>query len=210
MALSLPPLYPIIDLAVCPLPAGEMLCLLAEAGARLIQLRAKKSSTRDFFQEAVRLVSLARPRGVRLIINDRADIALLSDADGVHLGQEDLPPDLVREWLRPEKIIGLSTHNLEQARAGMRTSADYLAIGPVCPTLTKENPDPVVTAGQLKAIRTLVEKPLVAIGGITAENAGVLFESGIDSVAVIGDLLNWRDLPGRVRQYLALAGRNSP
>jgi thiamine-phosphate pyrophosphorylase len=186
-----------------------MLCQLAEAGIGLVQLRAKKSSTREFYQEAIRLVALARTRGTRLIINDRADIAWLTGADGVHLGQDDLPPDMVREWLGTDKVIGLSTHNLEQVRAGLRTSADYLAIGPAYPTLTKENPDPVVATAELTAIRKLVPKPLVAIGGITAENAGALFEMGIDSVAVIGDLLKARDVPARVRQYLGLAGRNS-
>ncbi len=199
------PLYPIIDLAVLQRPLEPVLAGLADAGVQWVQLRGKQLSSGDLFRECRRLVALARPLGLKVIVNDRADLALVSGADGVHLGQEDLPVAEARKILGEEAIIGFSTHGLEQARQAQDSPADYLAIGPVFPTRTKENPDPVVERQELQAIRECVSKPLVAIGGITLENAPTLFRSGVDSVAVIRDLLPAADIRQRAAGYRELA-----
>ena len=199
------PLYPIIDLAVLQRPLEPVLDGLAGAGVRWVQLRGKDLSSGDLFRECRRLVSLARPLGLKVIVNDRADLALVSGADGVHLGQEDLPAAEARRILGEQAIIGLSTHGLDQARQARESPVDYIAIGPVFPTRTKENPDPVVDRPELRAIREQVAKPLVAIGGITLENVRPLFESGVDSVAVIRDLLLADDVRERAAGYRDLA-----
>jgi thiamine-phosphate pyrophosphorylase len=201
MTFHLPPLYPIIDLGSFDRPLETVVAQLAEGGASLVQLRAKKQSSREFYEIAIRGVDLAQSLGIQVIINDRADIAWMTDAGGVHLGQEDLPVEAARRVIGERKIIGLSTNTLEQARLAQESSADYVAIGPVFPTLSKTDADPVVDRFQLTEIRRVVQKPLVAIGGITVENARELFALGIDSVAVIRDLITARDLPRRVREY---------
>ena len=126
---------------------------------------------------------------IRLIMNDRADLCLAAEFDGVHVGQEDLSPESVRKIIGPERWLGVSTHNPEQIREADLTSADYLAIGPVFPTSSKEKPDPVVGLEGVRRARALTRKPLVAIGGITRTNARSVIEAGADSVAVISDLL---------------------
>lgn len=199
------PLYPIIDLGVLQRPLEAVLTNLAAAGVQWVQLRGKDLSSGDLFQECRRLVALARPLGLKVIVNDRADLAWLSGADGVHLGQEDLPAAEARKILGEKAIVGFSTHGLEQARRARDSPVDYLAIGPVFPTRTKENPDPVVERQELQSIREQVAKPLVAIGGITLENAGTLFRSGVDSVAVIRDLLLAADIRQRASGYRDLA-----
>lgn len=199
------PLYPILDLAVLQRPPEPVLAGLAGAGAQWVQLRGKDLSSGDLFRECRRLVALARPLGLKVIVNDRADLAWLSGADGVHLGQDDLPAAEARKLLGEQAIIGFSTHGLEQARQAQDSPADYVAIGPVFPTQTKENPDPVVARQELEAVRECVSKPLVAIGGITLENARPLFRSGVDSVAVIRDLLLAADIRQRAAGYRDLA-----
>ena len=199
------PLYPIIDLAVLQRPLEPVLAGLAGAGVQWVQLRGKQLSSGDLFRECRRLVALARPLGLKVIVNDRADLALVSGADGVHLGQEDLPAAEARRILGEKAIIGFSTHGLQQALQARDMPVDYLAIGPVFPTRTKENPDPVVERQELQAIRERVAKPLVAIGGITLENAPALFRSGVDSVAVIRDLLPAADIRQRATGYRDLA-----
>ena len=199
------PLYPIIDLAVLQRPLEPVLAGLAGAGVQWVQLRGKQLSSGDLFRECRRLVALARPLGLKVIVNDRADLAVVSGADGVHLGQEDLPAAAARRILGEKAIIGFSTHGLQQALQARDMPVDYVAIGPVFPTRTKENPDPVVERQELQAIRERVAKPLVAIGGITLENAPVLFRSGVDSVAVIRDLLPAADIRQRATGYRDLA-----
>ncbi len=199
------PLYPIIDLAVLQRPLEPVLAGLAGAGVQWVQLRGKQLSSGDLLRECRRLVALARPLGLKVVVNDRADLALVSGADGVHLGQEDLPAAEARRILGEKAIIGFSTHGLEQARQARDMPVDYLAIGPVFPTRTKENPDPVVERQELQAIRERVARPLVAIGGITLENALALFRSGVDSVAVIRDLLLATDIRQRASGYRDLA-----
>jgi thiamine-phosphate pyrophosphorylase len=175
----------------------------AAAGLTWVQWRNKQASSRDFFEQASRFVALARSRGLISIINDRVDIARLCTANGVHLGQEDLPVEHARKILGSSDIIGYSTHNRVQAMEAEASSADYVAVGPVFATTSKENPDPIVSESDLLDIRKHVRKPLVAIGGITVRNATSLFAIGIDSVAVIKDLLCAPDLRQRIREFLS-------
>jgi thiamine-phosphate pyrophosphorylase len=147
-------------------------------------------------------------------MNDRADIAMLLDA-ALHLGQDDLPPADARRIMPPGRIIGFSTHDPCQLRSGDREPVDYLAIGPIFATGTKQNPDPVVGLEQLRTLRALTRKPLVAIGGITRETALSVFEAGADSVAVIGDLYpqprTKTSLRARAEEWLAIcSSRRSP
>lgn len=178
---------------------------MSAGGATFVQLREKHLSPREFYREAEDALRVARELGVRLIINDRADIALALAADGLHLGQDDLLPAAARKLLGERAVIGFSTHNIEQAREAMRLPVDYLAIGPIFPTSSKENPDPVVGLEGLRRVRQLVGQiPLVAIGGISPENAREVLAAGADSVAVISLLLagNPREIESRTRQIL--------
>jgi thiamine-phosphate pyrophosphorylase len=183
--MKLPPFYPVLDADRVPaVPAAEA---LLEAGARILQFRHKSFFSRKAFEEARRISELCRHAGALFVVNDRADIAKLLDA-ALHLGQDDLAPADARRILPAPNIIGFSTHNEQQLRAGDREPVDYLAIGPIFATKSKQNPDPMVGLDRLRAWRSLTRKPLVAIGGITRESAPQVFEAGADSVAVIGDL----------------------
>jgi thiamine-phosphate pyrophosphorylase len=189
--IRLPILYPILDTALleargCPLEtaAGAML----EAGAGILQIRHKGHWSRDRYERSERVARLCRQVSVPLIIDDCADIALLLDA-GLHVGQDDLPPEDARRLIGPEAVLGYSTHNSEQLAAAAQEPVSYLAIGPVFATRSKLNPDPVVGILRLRQWRALTDKPLVAIGGITRENAPSVLDAGADSLAVIGDLL---------------------
>ena len=203
--MSPPPLYIILDSQFASKPLESLLEIFAKAGVGWVQLREKTASSKAFFETAQTFVSLCRQYRLTAIINDRVDIALLTDADGVHLGQDDLPVEEARKILGPNKVVGVSTHNLKQALEAQQSTADYVAIGPVYPTTSKQNPDPIVSREELIAIRSQITKPLVAIGGITAENAAGLFELGIDSLAVIRDILLSDNVEFRIKQYLALA-----
>jgi thiamine-phosphate pyrophosphorylase len=203
--MRLPALYPILDSQISSRSLDFLIAELAAAGARWVQLREKKANSRQFFSEAQRFVELARRFELTAIINDRTDLAWLSGADGVHLGQDDLPVESARKILGAGRIIGCSTHNLKQALEAEKSSADYVAIGPVFATTSKENPDPTVSWDELMEVRRLVTKPLVAIGGISAENAARLFDMGIDSVAVIRDLLMGDDIQAKVATFLRLS-----
>jgi thiamine-phosphate pyrophosphorylase len=203
-----PALYAILD-ATPAQPRESFVSLankLAAAGVQLIQIRAKHIPARQFLKIASALVAAA-PATVRIIMNDRPDIAGIAKAAGVHIGQEDLPVEAARQICPSPQWVGISTHNLEQLRAAADTSADYIAVGPIYPTATKENPDPVVGLDLLRAARKLTRKPLVAIGGITIQSAGEVFRAGADSVAVISDLLNAPDPAQRAREYLAVAAQ---
>lgn len=169
----------------------------------MIQLRDKTASPRDFYEAALVAMKIARALNVRIIINDRLDVAAAVRADGVHLGQDDLPPDRARAVLPQGAIIGFSTHNLKQALEADSTSADYIAFGPVFATSTKENPDPVVGLDQLAEIKRHVSKPLVAIGGITLERAPSVIEAGAASVAVISDLYSSGDIAARTVAFIS-------
>jgi thiamine-phosphate pyrophosphorylase len=204
----LPKLYPVTDRRLSGLSHAEQVARLADGGATFIQLREKHLSPREFYREAEEALRVARVRGMKLIVNDRADIALALGADGVHLGQDDMPPEAARALLGEGAIIGFSTHNVAQAAEAARLPVDYVAIGPVFPTSSKSNPDPVVgLEGVARAREAVGHTPLVAIGGITRENARAVLEAGADAVAVIGALLTPADpaeITRRTREFLGL------
>jgi thiamine-phosphate pyrophosphorylase len=200
--MNFPKLYPITDTRLSGLSHAEQVERFAAGGATLIQLRDKSASPRQFYEAAVEALRLARSLGVRIIINDRVDIAIAVDADGVHLGQDDLPPAIARTLLGENRLIGYSTHDLKQAMAADSMPVDYVAIGPLFQTSTKENPDPVVGLEALTQIKAQIARPLVAIGGITCQNGAAALQAGADSLAVISDLFSTGDITTRVRQYL--------
>lgn len=202
-----PSLYPIIDSSLPENRIASFAEALADAGVQLIQLRLKLASAAVACAQTRALLAAIGSRGMRLIVNDRADIAAITEAGGVHVGQEDLPVEAARKICGAWRWVGVSTHNLEQLREADRTSADYIAVGPVFPTATKGNPDPVVGLDFIRAARGLTRKPLVAIGGITVERSEDVFRAGADSVAVIRDLISADDPVARVREYLAAAER---
>ncbi len=220
----IPRFYPILDAELAGSRLLHIASSFADAGVELLQIRDKSGSSHRLHSACVELLNLFRSRAnkkIRLIVNDRADLAALSGAPGVHLGQEDISVDAARTVLnaasgppqerrrdmasRPEKWIGLSTHNLPQLRAAARTSADYVAIGPIFSTASKKNPDPVVGLDFIARARRLTRKPLVAIGGITLENVKSVWRAGADSVAVISDVISAPDPAARAVQYLKLA-----
>lgn len=183
--------YPITDTQISGISHADQVSLLADGGATFVQLREKNLPALDFYNEAKAALAIARQRGVTLIINDRLDVALALGAPGVHLGQDDLPPDAARKLLGATAIIGYSTHNVSQAIAAATLPVDYIAIGPIFQTGTKANPDPVVGLEGLRAVRKAIgSKHLVAIGGITEENAASAIDAGADSVALISGLLS--------------------
>ena len=205
---KLPRLYPITDRRLSGLAHAEQLARLCEAGARLVQLREKALPPRELYAELLEALKGARSFGARLIVNDRVDLALAAGADGVHVGQDDVPPEAARALLGEGRLVGFSTHNIEQAAAAARLPVDYVAVGPVFGTSSKENPDPVVGLEGVRRVREAVggRIKLVAIGGITRETAPSVLEAGADSVAVIGALVNTSDpaeITRRTRDFLA-------
>ena len=197
--LRLPRLYPIVDAG--GFETDEQLLAFArellQGGATILQYRNKTSSPRQMLAHARELRRVTQAAGALLFVNDRPDIAAAADADGVHLGQEDLSASEVRRVFATTVagnplLIGVSTHHPEQLRAAADQPADHLAIGPVFATSSKARPDPVVGLEGVRAARALTQRPLVAIGGITVDNAPAVIEAGADAVAVIGAL---RDEP---------------
>jgi thiamine-phosphate pyrophosphorylase len=189
---STPPfsrLYPILDAAFeTEETMASGIESLARAGCRLVQLRAKELSAREFHRWAETACRVAREAGIRLVINDRVDVALLVGADGVHLGQDDLSPRSAREVLGDRAILGLSTHDVAEARRAAAEPVDYVAIGPVFETGTKPSGRPALGVSRVEEVRAIVAKPLVAIGGITLERAAPLYRAGVEAVAVISAL----------------------
>jgi thiamine-phosphate pyrophosphorylase len=213
--MKLPKLYPITDRLLSGLSHAEQVARLCEAGATLVQLREKHLPPREFYREAEEALKVARSFGAKLIINDRTDIALAVGADGVHLGQDDMPPEAARALLGEGAFVGFSTHSVEQAVAAAELPVNYVAIGPVFATSSKERPDPVVGLEGVRRVRAAINAvpaetgavPLVAIGGITAEIAPRVLEAGADSVAVIGALVanpsDPSEITRRTRAFLA-------
>ena len=198
-------LYPIVDPELTAIPLANLASELAAAGVTLIQLRDKKNTAAKVLARARELNAILAPRGVRFVLNDRPDIAAIADCAGVHVGQDDLPVEDARRIVGPSRWVGVSTHNADQLRQALATSADYIAIGPIFPTSTKENPDPVVGLDFIRLARQLTRKPLVAIGGITLERATEVFQAGANSVAVIRDIVAAKDPGQRAREYLTVA-----
>jgi len=211
MNLVFPRLYAIIDPTLLTISELELAETLAGSGVELIQYRDKAASSRHFFEISRQLSSALGPRGVRLIVNDRPDIAMLAGAGGVHVGQDDLSVEDARAICggSDSKVrwVGVSTHTLEQLAAADRTTADYIAFGPIFQTSTKKNPDPMVGTDLLRKARQMTKKPLVAIGGITLERAAEVYRAGADSLAVIRDLICAPNPAVRAREYLDVAAK---
>ncbi len=207
MARPLPPrpfLYPIVDVATLgERTVGPAVAAIVAGGARLVQFRGKGLPDRRFLSLAAEALAAAREGGALLLVNDRPDVAIILGADGVHLGQDDLEPRAVRSLLPPGTILGVSTHDLDQLRRATDQPVDYVAIGPVFPTRSKAAPDPVIGLATVRAARALTAKPLVAIGGITEDNARSVAEAGADGLAVISALLSQPDLAAATRRFAA-------
>jgi thiamine-phosphate pyrophosphorylase len=190
--IQIPKLYAITDRQWSNCTHEEIVRMLLDGDASFIQLRDKEASGRELLDQAIACLKLTREAGATLIINDRVDVALTAGADGVHLGQDDLSVAEAREILGEDKIIGVSTHSIDQFRAALETSANYIALGPVFPTLTKENTAPVIGLELVREARKLTDRPLVAIGGINLGRAPEVIEAGADCVAVISACIRCR------------------
>jgi thiamine-phosphate pyrophosphorylase len=198
-------LYAILDTSVFSVPqlffqaADELIT----AGVSLIQYRNKSGDSRTMLTQALELRRRIGPRA-KLIMNDRADLCIAAEFDGLHLGQDDLSPESARKIVGSQRWLGVSTHNPEQVAEADRLSADYVAIGPVFATASKVNPDPVIGLAGVRRARELTHKPLVAIGGITRQNCISVIEAGADSIAVISDLV--RDPGKSAEEFLRILG----
>ena len=187
----LPRVYALTDVRLSGISHAGQVQLLAQGGVSFVQLREKHLPDMEFYEEAKRALAVAQRNDVRLIINDRAEVALAIGAPGIHLGQDDHPPQTMRIMLGESAVIGYSTHNVDQAVAAVKLPIDYLAIGPIFSTTTKTDTSPILGLDGLRAVRRAIGKfPLVAIGGITHANARSVIEAGADSVAVISALLS--------------------
>lgn len=197
-----PVVYPIIDSDATGSAGSDparIASALAITGARIVQYRHKGEFGRRQFEEARAAGEVLRKAGVAFVVNDRADIALALDADGVHVGQDDLPPADVRRLIGPDILLGYSTHNAGQLSDDACRWADYLAIGPAFCTSSKRNPDPVVGIEGIREARSMTAKPLVAIGGITLSNAREVLAAGADSVSAISGIT-----PRNMAQWMRL------
>ncbi len=201
---SLSGLYIILDPSVSPArPLIDVLMDAAEAGASLFQYRNKTTSMKEAYAEAVVLRQAAAKAGVLFIVNDRCDLALAVNADGVHLGQGDLPLDLARKVMGPDKLIGISTHNSDQVREATAGKPDYLGFGPIFKPGSKQDHDPVVGLEGLRAMRRLTSLPIFAIGGIQIDQAREVMRAGANGVAVISAILKAPDISQAVNAFLA-------
>ena len=194
-----PRLYAIADASFGD--PSQLAHALFDGGVRLLQVRNKEASARTLFDQVEEIIKMA-PADARVIVNDRVDIARTAGAAGVHLGQNDLPAAAARYILGNDSIVGFSTHNLPQALEANSLPVDYVAVGPIFATSTKPNADPVVGLDGLASICKVVQKPVVAIGGIQLENVRAVFDAGAHSVAVIRGLLSASDIEARVRQWI--------
>jgi len=198
-------LYVILDSAMCSdRSLTDILEAAAGAGAKLFQYRNKSASMKEAYAEATLLRKISVGLGVTFLVNDRCDLALAVDADGVHLGQGDLPYIYARSIMGPEKLIGLSTHNPEQVSAADMLKPDYIGFGPIFKPGSKQDHDPVVGVNGLKQIRSLTSVPIFAIGGITVENVADVMQAGADGVAVISTLVKAQDVRQAVSDFVRL------
>ena len=196
--------YVILDPSVCSeRPLRDALVLSSKAGAKLFQYRNKTAPMKEAYAEALPLRQAAADLGVLFIVNDRCDLALAVDADGVHLGQEDLPYAEARKVMGLKKIIGLSTHNAEEVREADRLKPDYIGFGPIFKPGSKQDHDPIVGVAGLRAIRSLTPLPIFAIGGITLDQVGEVMRAGANGIAVISAVLKAPDIKQAVSDFLA-------
>jgi len=209
----LPSFYPILDTETAARRSVDVIDAAAQilnGGAQILQFRHKGFWSRGIFKTLEQVAKLCRSAGVLFVVNDRADLARLVGG-ALHLGQDDLPPSAARRIIGAETILGYSTHNEAQLRAAAEEPADYLALGPIFGTASKTNPDPTVGLEGLRSLRPLTTRPLVAIGGITRENAHAVLEAGADSVAVIGDLFpEDGNIARRVREWITITAHIAP
>jgi thiamine-phosphate pyrophosphorylase len=210
MRLVMPRLYVILDAGRMTHSSEATAGQLIEAGVRALQYRNKGAGAREMLREARLVARRARAAGAEFFVNDRPDIAVLAEAAGVHVGQDDLSVEQARALVGQSRWVGVSTHNQEQFRAAMLTTADYIAVGPVFPTNSKQNPDPVVGTEFLRKMRPLTAKTIVAIGGITLERAGEVIAAGADSVAVISDILLAAEPALRAAEFLRILEAAKP
>jgi thiamine-phosphate pyrophosphorylase len=205
--MKLPRFYPILDtglLAQRGIAAAQAAEAILDAGAGILQFRHKGHWTREVFAEAEAVAKLCRDASAQFVVNDRADLARMMNA-ALHLGQDDLPPSAARRVMGSESLIGFSTHNEEQLCAAREEPVNYLALGPIFGTSSKENPDPVVGIDELRRLRGFTVLSLVAIGGITRANALDVLAAGADSVAIIGDLIPQDgSIHSRVREWVSV------
>jgi len=221
--LVLPRLYVILDASLIKqtLKQSELECAerLVAAGVRLLQYRNKHADAGELLEKSRAIAAAVCPQGVLFFVNDRADVAVMAGASGVHVGQHDLSVEQSRAAMaqlsavdatagsQQGKLVGVSTHNLEQFGAAAASTADYIALGPIFETRSKANPDPVVGAELIRRARLLTDKPIVAIGGIALERAPDMIAAGADSVAVISDVLLAPDPAARAAQFIAALER---
>lgn len=205
-------LYVLLDPSMSPdRPLQEVLKASAAAGATLFQYRNKSASMKAAYVEAMALRKIASELEVTFIVNDRCDLALAVNADGVHLGQGDLPLHFARKMMGPDKLIGISTHNAEQVRAATVGQPDYLGFGPIFKPASKLDHDPVVGIAGLKMIRSLTPLPIFAIGGISLDDVSEVIGAGTNGVAVISAILKAPDIRQTVSDFVArLARPTSP
>jgi len=200
---SLTGLYIILDPAVrANRSLVDVLKDAAEAGAGIFQYRNKSASMKDAYAEALSLRKTAAELGVLFIVNDRCDLALAVDADGVHVGQGDLPLELARKVMGPDKLIGISTHNAEQVKTASAGTPDYLGFGPIFKPGSKQDHDPVVGIEGLRAVRPLTALPIFAIGGITVDKVGEVIKAGANGVAVISAIVKAPDIQQAVSDFV--------
>ena len=202
MSFALPRLYVILDAGLIRGPLQVVARQLLDAGVRLFQYRGKNVGARELLETSRQLAAMAHESGATFFVNDRPDVAWLAGADGVHVGQDDLGVEQARALVGGGRLVGVSTHNLEQFAKAQATSADYIAIGPIFETSSKANPDPVVGTETIRRVRALTKKPIVAIGGIQLERAADVIEAGADSVAVISDIVGAEDPGKKAAQFI--------
>ena len=210
MRLVLPRLYVILDTGLMKQSSEVTAKQFIDVGVRALQYRDKRGAAREFLRGAKVVAEMSRQAAAEFFVNDRPDIAVLSGASGVHLGQDDLSVEQARALVGNERWVGVSTHNEQQFREALQTSADYIAVGPVFATSSKENPDPVVGTEFLRKMRLLTAKPIVAIGGITLERAAEVIAAGADSLAVISDILLAEEPAKRAAEFLKILEAAQP
>ena len=205
--MRIPAFYPILDTETAARRGVDTIAAagaILAAGAGILQFRHKGVFSAGVFAQLERIAGLCRDAGAFLVVNDRADLARLCRA-GLHLGQQDLKPADARRIVGADALIGFSTHNESQLRRAAAEPADYLALGPIFGTASKQNPDPVVGLPELRQLRPLTQRPLVAIGGIARSNAAAVLAAGADAVAVISDLFpEDGDIRGRAEEWVRL------
>ena len=206
MPLRLPPIYPITDKRISGKRAHlSILRELARGGASLVQIRDKETPLPELLLDVRRCVEFCRERDITLIINDRCDIALSCGADGVHLGQDDLPPSSARIVLGGRRLIGLSTHNARQVRRTLVLPVQYIGFGPVYTTTTKDNPDKVAGLAGLRRACLIAKVPVVAIGGIGAGDIRAVLDAGAASAAVVSSLMSAKSIARQMESFLKIA-----